>query len=155
MVLLRPVVIPDLVFMTLAEAEAAMKAAGIERTPTVADEMCGPTVDDKIVEQGRICYQHPGAGNKSGSKLNVYVRVQKDNPWDRRDKSAGWIFMPDLRGVTVEQAKATLSKEGFTGEVKITHVTQANCKANTVCSTFPEHDTRTGATTDKLLYIGR
>lgn len=153
----RPATVPDVVLMTRAQAEAALRDAGFFRPLELDSSACGSTLDDKIIiELGQICYQHPAAGRQSSTGIPVTVRVQHEDP-RRGQYSSGraWFLMPDLRGLPVEVAKAKLRELGFTSkEPKIYYVQEPGCKPGHVCATRPEPLHRADNTSDKLLDVG-
>lgn len=153
----RPATVPDVVLMTRAQAEAALRAAGFFRPLELDSSACGSTLDDKIIiELGQICYQHPAAGRTSSTGIPLTVRVQHEDP--RRGQyssSRAWFLMPDLRGLPVEVAKAKLRELGFTAkQPKIYYVQAPGCKPGHVCATRPEPLHRADTTSDKLLDVG-
>lgn len=156
----RPATVPDVVLMTRAQAEAALRSAGFFRPLELDSSACGSTLDEKadkiIIELGQICYQHPAAGRTSSTGLPITVRIQHEDP--RRGQyssSRAWFLMPDLRGLPVEVAKAKLRELGFTSkEPKIYYVQAPGCKPGHVCATRPEPLHRADTTSDKLLDVG-
>lgn len=154
----RNLTVPDVTFMTRAQAEAAIARAGFASPPSIDDgSLCGSTVDKKIVELGHVCYQHPPAGRQQGARIPIRIRVQTENPYGG-DLGGGrrWFLLPDFVGVHIDQAKARIKELGFTAkEVKITYSDDPSCKPNIVCKTIPEGLSRTDTTSDKLFYVGR
>jgi beta-lactam-binding protein with PASTA domain len=150
--------VPDVTFMTRAEAEAAISRAGFERPPSIDDHsLCGSVVDNRIVELGRVCYQHPPAGREQGARIPISIRVQTENPYGGElGGGRRWFLMPDLVGMHVDKARAKVKELGFVSkEVKLTDSEDPACKPNIVCKTYPERLSRTDTTSDKLFYVGR
>lgn len=150
--------VPDVTFMTRAQADAAIARAGFTSPPSIDDSsLCGSTVDKKVVELGHVCYQHPPAGRQQGARIPIRIRVQTENPYGGElGGGRRWFLLPDLVGVHVDRAKARLKELGFvTKEVKITYSDDPSCKPNIVCKTIPEGLSRTDTTSDKLFYVGR
>ncbi len=149
--------VPNVMFMTRAEAEATLARAGF-RAPSIDDHsICGSVVEKQIVELGRVCHQHPPAGRQQGGRIPVSIRVQTENPYGG-DLGGGrrWFLMPDLVGQHVDKARATLKQLGFvTKEVKLTDSDDPSCKPNIVCKSYPERMTRTDTASDKLFYVGK
>lgn len=149
---------PNLMLMTQAEAEAAVRAAGFERAPEVDNNsLCGSVVDKKIVDRGRVCSQAPAAGQVTFSRTPITIRVQTENPYGGElGGGRKWFLMPDLVGADVDQARSRLKQLGFVSkEVNVSFVDRPGCKPNVVCETYPEGLTRTDNTSDKLFYVGK
>lgn len=143
--------------MTQAEAEAAFRSAGFDRPPTIDNNaLCGSTVDGQVVELGRVCAQAPAAGQDNARGVPITLRLQTENPYrgELRDGSF-WFLMPNLVGAPVAQARAKLRELGFAKEPRVIYVDRAGCAPDVVCETNPDGLTRTGSTSDKLLYLGR
>lgn len=144
---------PDIQLMTPEQAQVALQKAGYERTPSIEDWTCSDTTEDgRIVEPGRICYQKPAPGQGTGSKLPITIRVQDKNPYEGEKHKEKWAFMPDVKGKTIDQARAALKAEGITVEPVL--VVKAGCAAKTVCDTLPAAEARTGLASEKLLFVG-
>ena len=154
------VTVPDLFQLTQAQAEAAIRKAGItgELQLETNHGICGSVVEHQVVELGHVCRQAPAAGQQTSSSLFVTILVQTENPW-HGDLGGGrrWFLLPDLAGMTVDQARDKLRALGFTASdrLQISYVDEPGCKPNIVCRTYPEAMTRTDTTSDKLLYAGR
>jgi hypothetical protein len=153
----RNLAMPNLILMTQAEAEAALRRAGFTSTVSLDTSICGSTLDDHktIVERGRVCYQLPYPGRETTSRSLISLRIQNEDP---RGGDLGngrrWFLMPDLVGIELEAAKAKIRALGFASkDVKITYAD--DCKPNIVCKTYPDAMKRTDTTSDKLFYIGR
>jgi beta-lactam-binding protein with PASTA domain len=145
-------------FMTRAEAEAAIARAGFERPPSIDNNsLCGSTVEKRIVETGRVCYQSPPGGRETGARVPVRIRVQTENPYGGElGGGRRWFLMPTLVGQHVDQARARVKQLGFVSkEVKIAESDDPGCKPSIVCKTYPEALTRTDTTSDKVFYVGR
>ena len=97
---IKQVAVPDVTGMNLADAEAAVKAAGLS---CVFDG-----------SGGRVASQLPAAGAmmNQGSLMMIYV----DNLTELRDN--GKVIIPDVRGLSVLQANRLLRSYGF--KMKIT-----------------------------------
>jgi stage V sporulation protein D (sporulation-specific penicillin-binding protein) len=92
---IQPVAVPDVTGMNLADAEAAVKAAGLS---CVFDG-----------SGGRVKSQLPSAGARMnpGSLMMIYV----DNLTELRDN--GKVIIPDVGGLSVLQANRLLRSYGF------------------------------------------
>jgi beta-lactam-binding protein with PASTA domain len=150
--------VPDVMFMTRAEAEAAIARSGFERPPSIENNsLCGSTVEKRIVETGRVCYQAPPRGREMGARIPITIRVQTENPYGG-DLGGGrrWFLMPTLVGQHVDKARARVKELGFVSkEVQIAESDDPNCKPSIVCKTYPEALNRTDTTSDKVFYVGK
>ena len=94
------VAVPDVTGMTVDEAKAAVKEAGLD---CVFDG-----------EGGRVISQLPsaGAGMAQGSLMMIYV----DNLTELRDN--GKVIIPDVMGLSVQQANRLLRSYGFKMQIE-------------------------------------
>jgi beta-lactam-binding protein with PASTA domain len=154
------VTMPDLFQLTRAQADAAIHEAGITGELEIETNhgTCGSVVDHHVVELGHVCRQTPAAGNQTSSRLFVAIQLQDENPW-HGELGGGrrWFLLPDLAGMTTDQARDKLHALGFTAgdHLRVSYVDEPGCKPNIVCRTYPEAMTRTDNTSDKLLFAGR
>ena len=127
-------VVPDLDGKTFDEAAAIVRNAGfsadLEQSSPV--ECDNPT---KVV--GKIRCQEPEAGKHVAKYTMIQVQVY------RTDEHHGTLVrsqLDPLRGMTVAQAKAALTKLGFTGTVNLETPMQfiAKCGLDHVCDVQPE-----------------
>ena len=81
------------------------------------------------------------------------MSVQAKNPYEGEQHTQPWVFMPNVIGKTVDQAREALRAAGVTGEAKL--IAKAGCQAQTVCETFPSAEVRTGVASEKLLFVGK
>lgn len=90
--------VPDLKDKTLEEATNILKEAGLEITR-------GDDISSDEVEEGHVAQQMPVAGSnvKEGKVITV-----------RLSSGPGEISVPDLKGKTLEEAKAALEEIGLT-----------------------------------------
>ena len=93
----KDITIPDIVGMTLAEANAALKAVGINGSSNGTGD--------------RVQAQLPVAGSVVSNSATVIMYMDGQAPQTT-------ITMPDLSGMTLERAKSTLQSRGL--YVKIT-----------------------------------
>lgn len=150
--------VPDVMFMSRADAEAAIARAGFEQPPSIDNNsLCGSVVDGRIVETGHVCYQSPPGGREMGGRIAVRIRVQTENPYGGElGGGRRWFLMPTLTGQHVDQARARIKQLGFvTKEVMISESDDPSCKPRIVCKTYPEALNRTDTTSDKIFYVGR
>jgi beta-lactam-binding protein with PASTA domain len=150
--------VPDVMFKSRAEAEAAIRSAGFERPPNIDNSSsCGSVIDGRIVDIGHVCSQSPAGGREMGARIPITLRVQMENPYGGElGGGRRWFLMPTLVGQHVDKARARLKELGFVSkEVKISDSDDPNCKPNIVCKTYPEALNRTDTTSDKVFYVGK
>ncbi len=152
------VTMPNVFDMPKDEAIAMLRSAGIAGDVTFDDNLCGSAVDHRVIELGRICYQHPATNAVQGARLPVLLRVQTENPW-RGDVglSNEWRLMPDLVGTPIQAARARMRDVGFAIDVAIdlVWVDEPACAPLVVCRTIPNPLERTGVSSTKVIYVGR
>ncbi len=152
------VTIPSVFGMTREQAVATLHRAGFAGDITFDDNLCGSAIDGHVVELGLVCYQHPAAGAVQGSRLPMMLRLQTENPWfGGRGTLNEWRLMPPIVGMSLDDARATMRKVGYTHEdrVGVVWVDEPGCKPLTVCHTIPDAYTRSGLNSDRLVYVGR
>lgn len=93
----KPVVVPDLTNMTLEEAEQEVEEVGFEVKE-------GQRVFDLKVEEGKIVSQTPEANSTAKRGASIVVNISK-GPQDGK--------VPDLEGMTPEEAEKELIEAGF------------------------------------------
>jgi beta-lactam-binding protein with PASTA domain len=151
------ITIPDLFGMTREQAESALRRAGFAG-PLSDSGSCHSVVKGRVIEIGQICQQRPAPGQVQGARNPVEITTQKENPWAGNiGKPTEWRLMPNVVGMTLDQARAELRRVGFTHDaaIMINWVDRADCPPLTVCSTTPDALSRSGITTEKFLYVGR
>ena len=94
----RQVVVPNVTGMALAQAEASLAAAGLGKG-TVSEQY------NAVITAGNVMYQNPSAGANVALDTAVNLVVSR-GPQP--------ITVPDLSGLPVEQAQATLENAGLT-----------------------------------------
>lgn len=150
------ITVPELTWLSEADARKALANAGHRGTVSVDTSLCGSTLDGKVVALGIVCYQHPPAGREQGARLPIQIKVQTEDPYHGRIGQHGeWHLMPDVVGKTVADARVALRKAGFTLEerIKISEVNQPACAVGRVCRTYPEALNRLGLKSDMVLYV--
>ncbi|HSN29824.1 MAG TPA: PASTA domain-containing protein [Kofleriaceae bacterium] len=151
------VTLPNVFKLKKADAIAALRKAGVEGDINQDDSLCGSAIDGQIIELGEVCYQAPAAGQRQGSRLVVSLRVQTEDPRQGDiGKITEWRLMPNMIGMTYDQAVAAMQRAGFTHveRIKTTDSDDATCKPRVVCKQYPDVLTRSGLNDDKLLYLG-
>ena len=151
------VTIPDVFKLKKADAIAALRKAGVEGSIDEDSNLCGSTVNGKIIELGEVCYQHPAPGQRQGARLVVSITVQTEDPRHGDiGRNTEWRLMPNLIGMTYDQAIAEMKRSGFTRTdlIQRTDSEDAACKPDVVCQENPDVLTRAGLDDGKLLYVG-
>jgi beta-lactam-binding protein with PASTA domain len=100
--------VPNLIGMTHAQADEAIRKAGFPERSADLDDM-HRTPDDACDDgstRDRVCQQWPDPGNTQLASHAVQIRIG-------RYPNAPEVVMPDLDGMTVADALATLRKLGF------------------------------------------
>lgn len=150
------ITVPELVWLSEADARSALARAGHTGTVSVDTSLCGSTLDGKVVALGIVCYQHPPAGREQGARLPIQIKVQTEDPYHGRiGEHTEWHLMPDVVGMTVADARVALLEAGFTlaERIKISEVNQPACPVGRVCKTYPEALNRLGLRSDMVLYV--
>ena len=135
------VTVPNLVFLSYEQAQAAAKSAGVTR-PIAEDNntLCGSVVDGRIVERGHVCSQSPAPGTRQGARLLVTVRTQtEDQQHGNVGQANEWHLMPDVAGMTQDEAMAKIREAGFTdaAAIQIGNTSERSCPIRRVCRTTP------------------
>jgi serine/threonine-protein kinase len=124
------VVVPDLAGLTQAQAEAAIKKAGL--FPDVGDAS-GDSHDDAALENcfngthvGTVCAQamKPGTHADRDARLTAMIGEAADGKV---------LVMPDLTGLTLDQAQAKLKQVGFFSPRPASNYSDA-CKPHVICA---------------------
>ena len=151
------VTIPDVFKLPRAQAIAALRKAGVQGDINEDGNLCGSTVNGRIVETGEVCQQQPVAGRVQGARLVVTLTIQTEDP---RHGDIGriteWRLMPNLVGKTFDQALAAMRSAGFTDDSQLqqTWADETSCKPNVVCRQYPEPMKRAGLHDGKAVYLG-
>ena len=152
------ITIPNVLWMSRDQAISELRRAGFQGNVTDDDSLCGSLMDGRVIELGQVCYQHPPAGRQQGARLPVSIRVQTENPWHgNAGKVTEWRLMPNLVGMTVDQARTEMKRVGFDrdDQVLLNWVDEPSCKPLTVCRTHPEALQRVGLSSNKVVFVGR
>ncbi len=150
------VTIPDLFGMTREQAAAAVAQAGV--SPELREEpaMCGSVVNGQIVEVGQVCMQRPQAGTTQSARLAVGVTLQDEDPRHGGQGSSEWRLMPQLVGLTLDEARTAMRAAQFEGgaRVKLYRIREAGCTPETICRSSPEGMSRSYLSTNVYVYMG-
>lgn len=152
------ITIPNVLWMSRDQAISELRRAGFQGSVTDDDSLCGSLSDDRVIELGQVCYQQPPAGRVQGARLPIAIRVQTENPWHGNvGKVNEWRLMPNLVGMTIEQARAEMKRVGFDRDDKVvlSWADEPSCKPLTVCRTHPESLQRVGLSSKKVVFVGR
>ncbi|NVB83983.1 MAG: hypothetical protein HOV81_36745 [Kofleriaceae bacterium] len=153
-----PVTIPNVFKMKKEQAIAELRRAGVQGDISEESSLCGSVVEGRVIEMGEVCYQHPPGGRVQGSRLVVSIVVQTEDPWHGNVGTHNeWRLMPKLVGMTVDQARAEMSRVGFQRDerVQLVIADEAECKPNIVCRQYPGPLDRAGINDGKIIYVGR
>ena len=107
-------VVPDVMGKSRDQATQALAKAGFASSIADAKDAFGPDIDDLELcfngsHVGTVCSQDPPAGGRAdkGSEIHALLGDAATEPV---------IAMPDLKGLTLDQAKAAVKKAGFAHE---------------------------------------
>jgi hypothetical protein len=148
---------PNLFRMKKDDAVKALERAGFRGSITWDDQLCSSVIDGQIVERGEVCRQHPPAGRTQSAKLPAKLLVQPEDP---RHGNLGhptleWHLMPDVIGMSVEQALAAVKAAGLTDVLtRVSQVEEPGCKPNIVCRTYPRALSRSNQGSSRVLSVG-
>jgi serine/threonine-protein kinase len=124
-------VVPDVTGMTKDQAEAAIRKAGL--FPDVDDSPSGDSSEDAALEScfngtraGTICAQDLAAGSRVARDTRVTAMLG-----EAADEKV--LVMPDLTGLTLDQAQAALAKVGFSQPRPASNYSDA-CKPKLICA---------------------
>ena len=138
---------PDVSGKTAADAKDDLAKAGIVGDIDVRDEICH---DEVNVPEQHVCYTAPRAGAMTRANLPVTIYVKQ--------KATAFFEMPNLVGLTADQAKQKLVALGEQAELieveTINSYPPPGCVGDHVCAQSPPAGDRTPANTAKLLQLG-
>jgi hypothetical protein len=121
--------IPEVAGLTEAEARLRLGAAGFGQI-AVEHDVCE---DDP--RGARVCSTQPSAGSSANLRTPVVVNVADAYDRGRAGEPGEWARMPNLVGLSPDQASAALTRLGFDGEIEVFAV--PGCAANTICRHEP------------------
>lgn len=136
---------PDVTGKTQADAEKALRAAGITGTINVDDNY---TCDNPDVTELHVCTTHPVAGAKTRKTLPLTLHL--------RPPGTANYKMPDVIGMTPDDAKAAIMKlKQIEQRLKIEEmdVLMPDCQPGRVCRQDPKAGTMTSERDYKTLRI--
>ena len=120
------VMVPDVMGMSQADAEAKLHAAGVRNVET-------DTSGSSNFAVARVCSEVPGGGHQNRVSLPVSLRYCDNTPVQTVKDT------PVLRGLSLEDAKKQIRAAGYTGQIDVQEITNdVGCKIDTVCSAYPE-----------------
>ena len=123
---MHTVTIPDVQGMTRAEAEAAMRSAGVRGELQVDHE------DSRTnYAVAKACNQNPGGGQQTSATLQVSVRYCMP-------EVAEVDHSTKLVGLDPAEATKRARAAGYTGQIVVEPAHAGGCKVGTVCSVDPE-----------------
>jgi hypothetical protein len=147
---------PDLIRMSKGDAEAKLNALGLTGTVEYDKSLCGNTVNGQLVELGEVCYQSPAAGTTQSSRVPITLRVQDEDPRHGKiGEHMEWHLIPNVIGMTLEDAKKAMVEAGFRNEqrTQVIPVDDQGCEPGRVCRTMPSPMLRWGLNSDRILYV--
>lgn len=151
------ITMPDVFKLPRDQATAALRRAGVEGEIHEEASLCGTIVNGRIVETGEVCEQQPAAGRQQGARLSVTVRFQTEDPrHGNAGKPTEWRLMPNLVGLTFEQALVAMRRAGYVEDERLQQVwaDETSCKPSLVCRQYPEANARAGLQDGKAVYMG-
>jgi len=135
----------DVTGKSSADAEAAVRAAGITASVYVEDNR---VCDVPGVEELHVCYTSPRAGQASSTTIPVTLYL--------RHKETKTFYMPDVRGKTVDEAKQILI--GLGQEPNRFLIEEARgadgCQPARICRQSPEPGRQQWVSQAAWLWIG-
>jgi beta-lactam-binding protein with PASTA domain len=151
----QAVTMPDLQGMTRDEAIAALKRAGIE--PSSIDSDPSIACHDEQTPHGRVCYQSPIAGAQTLAHLSVTINVQQADPDSHTPGVPGAHYpMPDVRGLTVADARKKLAAAGLSSKDHVAMLITDDCpRRGVVCGQEPAPGATTFTEQPKLVRVQR
>lgn len=124
---IRTITLPDTEGRTRAEAEAALRGAGVQGEIHIDAD---PGTVDFAVE--RVCSQVPGGGRETSATLMVVLRFCKPT-------AAAVDHRTKLVGLDVAEATQRARAAGFTGTIEVIDANpDPACQIETVCHVDPE-----------------
>jgi len=103
----KMLVVPNLLGMSLADANQAVRAAGFAGDPAqgAVSPSLGAHLDDKDCLPGIVCGQDPPAGRKSGRRTGPAIEIG--------DADQAMVVVPNLVGMTEDDADLAVLRAGF------------------------------------------
>lgn len=145
------VVLPDLTGLTEAEARQRLAEAGVTGNIYTRDNTgCEQKME---IAAGMVCGQQPRAGSRQSARLAVTLELARSTERGGAGTSTEWVKMPNVVGMTVEQATAVLKEAGFT-EIRVQQRVDADCRPDVVCKQNPEAGSQGRLSLPKTLFVG-
>ncbi len=122
----RNVTVPDVTGMMKSDAQAALRAAGLQGEMRIGNDP--GSVD---FATAKICNQTPGGGQISSSSLFVAVRFCLQD---------AVVVGVQLVGLAAAEARKRAKAAGFTGTIEVIELGtfSPTCDGDTVCGIYPE-----------------
>ncbi len=154
----KPKAVPDLYGLTPDVARQQVKTAGFDPEKfIVLDAQFGCRYADEIdmVTQGTICNQEPSKDAVVDVTREIKVTIERDTfEHGSVGTTSEWRRMPDVLGMSKDEALATLTRAGFkASEFRID--LQQGCSLNAVCDTTPPPRGRKVHAREGVLTIGQ
>ena len=144
------VTMPDLTGMTEAEARKTLTDLGLTGNVYTRDNTgCERKM---TIEAGKVCGQKPAAGARQSTRLAVTLDLAASTEHGNQGSSTEWIAMPNVIGMSPDQATDTLEQAGFT---KIKVEASSKCsQPDVVCDQSVRPGERGTLHLLKVLYVG-
>lgn len=144
----RELAVPDLIGVTLADANARLHAAGFTRDAEPEDQIA-IAEDHQCYEgpnEGRVCRQYPAPGKPMSSTGRIEVQLGVHDP------AYDVLVAPDVTGASSADAARRFAKAGFTAAPDLDR--DASCKRDTVCRQEPAPGAHVARATSISLVVG-
>jgi beta-lactam-binding protein with PASTA domain len=140
-------VVPDVLGMSVADANKAIRAAGFPDDPAQGpvSRSLGAHLDDADCRPGVVCGQDPPAGEKRGSHTRVDIEVGNEDD--------AIVIVPNLIGMSQDDAAVAVLHAGFK-QGPGTNAIPRTCTPGRVCTQGPAAGERVKRYTIVTLEIG-
>jgi hypothetical protein len=143
------VAMPDLTGMTEAEARKALADLGLTGNVYIQDNTgCERKM---TIEAGKVCGQKPAPGARQSTRLAVTLDLAASTQHGG-EGSAEWIAMPNVMGMSPEQATETLKQAGF-AQIRVEASSKCD-QPDVVCDQSVKPGERGVLRLLKVLYVG-
>lgn len=152
--------LPNLIGMTVKDATYEVARLGVNARVEInlTGGACPSAVGERIIEIGQICAYWP-INTRSFSPSNRTIRVtvqQKDPRHGNLGSKLEWHLMPNVIGMSADEARAELARVGLANQsqTEIVRVEEHSCSPDRVCRTYPGANERSGVNSGRILYVG-
>ncbi len=111
----------------------------------------------EVIEVGHVCKQRPFPGKEQSVRLPVTVQLQTEDPRRGGKGDYAWRLVPDLTGMTIDQARASMRDAGFSKAEKtvLFRIDEPGCTAGVICRSSPSALQRSYLNAWLYVYTGR